>query len=123
MAQKKPTALRESDSCAMKGGEDGLCPCPLNDAMDALGSKWAVSIVVTIGNFRRLRFHEIGERLKGIGTKTLTRRLRELEKLGVIGREAFAEVPPRVEYFLTEEGRRLRDAAIPLLTWAASRGG
>ena len=40
-------------------GDAGFCPCPLNDAMDLLGSKWTISVVVTGGNFGRLRFHEL----------------------------------------------------------------
>ncbi|MFQ5837620.1 MAG: winged helix-turn-helix transcriptional regulator [Thermoplasmata archaeon] len=104
----------------MREGE-GFCPCPLNEAMDILGSRWTLSIVVTIGNFGRLRFHEIEERLQGIGTKTLARRLKALEKMGILMRESYPEVPPRVEYSLTDEGKRLRDASIPLMTWAAGQ--
>ncbi len=99
--------------------DDGLCPCPLNEAMDILGFRWTFSIVVTVGNLGRLRFHEILERLQGMDTKTLTRRLKALEKMGILHRKSFAEVPPRVEYSLTEEGKRLRDASVPLMRWAA----
>jgi DNA-binding HxlR family transcriptional regulator len=121
MASKKPTVTLGSEACSMKE-EEGFCPCPLNEAMEVLGSRWTLSIVVMLGNFSKLRFHEIEERLQGIGTKTLARRLKTLERMGIIRRESFPEVPPRVEYSLTDEGRRLRDASIPLMRWAAERG-
>lgn len=98
--------------------DEGFCPCPLNEAMDVLGSRWTLSIVVTIGNMGRLRFHELEERLPGISAKTLSRRLRELVRIGLARRESYAEVGPRVEYSLTGEGTRLRDASIPLMLWA-----
>lgn len=101
--------------------DEGFCPCPLNEAMDVLGSRWTLSIVVTVGNMGRLRFHELEERLQGISAKTLSRRLRELVRIGLARRDSYAEVPPRVEYSLTDEGTRLRDAAVPLMLWATER--
>lgn len=118
MASRKLTVISASEGCSMKEDE-GFCPCPLNDAMDIIGSRWTLSIVVTVGNFGKLRFHQIEKRLQGISSKTLTRRLRALEGSGMLSRETFPEVPPRVEYSLTEEGNQLREAAVPLMTWAA----
>ncbi len=59
--------------------------------------------------------------LQGIGPKTLSERLKELKKEGLIDREFFSEIPPRVEYTLTEDGIALRDAMIPLMNWVATR--
>jgi len=81
----------------------------------------ALVIIGTIGNHQKLRFNEIMESLRGIGPKTLADRLKELDKAGLIRREAFAEIPPRVEYSLTEDGEELRRAMIPLMNWASSR--
>lgn len=116
MASRKLTVISDSLGCSMKEDE-GLCPCPLNEAMDILGSRWTLSIVVTVGNFGTLRFRQIEKRLR-VSTKTLARRLKALEKIGVLRRKSYPEVPPRVEYSLTDEGVRLRDASMPLMRWA-----
>lgn len=59
--------------------------------------------------------------LPGISPKALTDRLRELEKTGLIKREMFPEIPPRVEYSLTDDGLDLRNLIKPLMEWAASK--
>lgn len=107
----------------MKMESKDICLCPLNGVMEIIGKKWALQIVATIGNCRKLRFNEIMEKLGGISPKTLTDRLKELEKSGLIKREAFAEIPPRVEYSLTENGSKMREALIPLMKWASSISG
>jgi DNA-binding HxlR family transcriptional regulator len=56
--------------------------------------------------------------LIGVSPKTLADRLKELEKAELIKRQAFAEIPPRVEYSLTQDGMEVRDAMIPLMEWA-----
>jgi DNA-binding HxlR family transcriptional regulator len=61
------------------------------------------------------------ENLGNISPKTLSDRLKELEKAGLIKREVFAEIPPRVEYSLTQEGIEFRNLMIPLMEWAAKR--
>ncbi|MHA2031353.1 MAG: winged helix-turn-helix transcriptional regulator, partial [Candidatus Kariarchaeaceae archaeon] len=57
-------------------------------------------------------------RVTGISPKTLTDRLKEQEKAGLIKREVFAEIPPRVEYSLTRDGFEVRFAMLPLMEWA-----
>ena len=59
--------------------------------------------------------------LNGISPKTLTDRLKELKNSGLINREIFAEIPPRVEYSLTQDGIELRDLMIPLMEWASKK--
>lgn len=97
-----------------------ICMCPLEGIIDVIGKKWALLIVNAVGNYHRLRFKEIIEHLK-ISPKILADTLKELQKLGLMKRETFAEVPPRVEYSLTEDGAMLRKAVLPLLQWAAAR--
>jgi DNA-binding HxlR family transcriptional regulator len=89
--------------------------------MGVISKKWALLIITIIGNFGRLRYSELESKMPGISPKTLSDRLKELEKANLIKRETFAEIPPRVEYILTPEGEELRDALIPLITWASSR--
>jgi DNA-binding HxlR family transcriptional regulator len=74
-------------------------------------------IIGTIGNRKKIRFNELMKELKGISPKTLADRLKEQEEFGLINREAFAEIPPRVEYTLTQNGAEIRKAMIPLMEW------
>jgi DNA-binding HxlR family transcriptional regulator len=69
---------------------------------------------------QRLRFLELNRILKPISTKTLAARLKELEKLYLVLRKAYNEIPPRVEYSLTEKGQTLADSLVPLLDWIAN---
>jgi len=100
-----------------------VCFCPLEGVIDTIGKKWALLIINTAGNHGKLRFNKLMEELKGISPKTLTDTLKELQKEGLINRESFAEIPPRVEYSLTKDGVELRKAIIPLLKWASTRDG
>jgi DNA-binding HxlR family transcriptional regulator len=106
--------------CERSGKPDRLCLCPLEGIIDAIGKKWTLLVVNAIGNHGRLRFSQMMEELK-ISPTTLTETLQELQREGLIGRESFAEIPPRVEYSLTKDGVQLRKAILPLLQWASTR--
>jgi len=98
-------------------GEE-YCIYPLDDLMAVLGKKWALFIIAVLGNNTRTRFNDLLRQLRGISPRTLSDRLKELETLRLIERNAFAEIPPRVEYELTEDGKRMRKALIPFLEWS-----
>jgi DNA-binding HxlR family transcriptional regulator len=98
-----------------------ICLCPLEGIINTIAKKWAILIITIIGNSGKIRFNEIMECLEGISPKTLTDVLRDLRKEGLIHRESFSEIPPRVEYSLTEEGEQLREAMVPLVRWAEKR--
>jgi len=100
---------------------DSPCFCPLEDFMSAIGKKWVLLIINAIGVYGRLRFNRIMEELRSISPRTLSDRLKELRKEGLIEREFFAEIPPRVEYSLTKDGVELRESIIPLLEWVVRR--
>lgn len=100
---------------------DHICFCPLEGVIDVISKKWALLIVNSIGNNGRLRFNSLIEELGGVSPKTLSDTLKKLQSEGLIKRESFAEIPPRVEYSLTEDGLELRKSIIPLLRWAATR--
>jgi DNA-binding HxlR family transcriptional regulator len=68
---------------------------------------------------QKLRFLELNRILNSISTKTLAARLKELKSLGLIIRKAYNEIPPRVEYSLTEKGQTLANSLVPLLDWIA----
>ena len=75
-------------------------------------------IIGTISNFTKLRFNELLKNIHGISPKTLSDRLKELNEAGLLKREYFPEIPPKVEYSLTQDGVEVRDAMIPLMEWA-----
>ncbi|WP_294243682.1 helix-turn-helix domain-containing protein [uncultured Chryseobacterium sp.] len=90
--------------------------CPLGKAMAALGSKWKPIIVLVIKD-RKLRFGELAVRINVISRKVLTDQLREMQTDGLVIREEFKELPPRVEYSLTEKGLALLPILYQLEEW------
>ncbi|MEM3551837.1 MAG: helix-turn-helix domain-containing protein [Candidatus Bathyarchaeia archaeon] len=105
----------------MSEEEEHLCICPLEGVIDIISKKWSLLIINALGNKGKLRFNNLMEYLGRISPKTLSDTLKELQAEGLIKRESFAEIPPRVEYSLTEDGLELRRSIIPLLKWAAKR--
>jgi len=105
----------------MLNKNDVVCFCPLEGIIDVISKKWALLIINAIGNYGNLRFNKLMEELKGISPKTLADTLKQLQDERLLNRESFAEIPPRVEYSLTKDGKGLREAVIPLLKWAATR--
>ena len=84
-----------------------------------VGHKWALLIVQVLREGPQ-RFTEIERALGAANPKMVTARLRELEVAGVVSRTVYAEVPPRVEYALTDRGRELRPAIDALRRWGAT---
>lgn len=110
----------DSIGCKMKSRK-GYCPRPLEVVSGFLCKKWTISIIITIGNFGKLRFNELLKRLEDATAKMLSDRLKELEREGIIRRKSYNEIPPRVEYSLTKNGKRLMLALYPLINWAENR--
>jgi DNA-binding HxlR family transcriptional regulator len=94
--------------------EDGSCP--VTRALVALDGKWTILVVRDLLGGTK-RFGELRRSLDGISPKTLTDRLRGLEAHGLVERRIFAEVPPRVEYSLTDAGRTLEPVLVALSRW------
>jgi DNA-binding HxlR family transcriptional regulator len=92
--------------------------CPVEAALDVIGGKWKPLILWALGD-NVLRFNELQKGLPGVNTKMLTKQLRELEGDGVITRTVYPEVPPRVEYAITDFGRTLIPILQALCTWGA----
>ncbi|SNT19854.1 transcriptional regulator, HxlR family [Actinomadura meyerae] len=90
--------------------------CGIDAAMDVIGGKWKVLILWAL-NERPHRFGELRRELPGVTEKVLAAQLRELEQDGIVHREAYDEVPPRVEYSLTALGVSLNEALAPLGAW------
>jgi len=98
------------------------CACPTDGVIDLLGKKWTLCLVATVANHGTIRFNQLQERLGTISPKTLSDTLQALQSHGILERKAFAEVPPRVEYSLTQRGRDLVVAIQPFMAWAAGHG-
>ena len=82
--------------------------CPIARTAEIISGKWTLLVIRDLASGVK-RFNQLERSLHGISPKTLSERLRSLEEEGIITRQTFAEVPPRVEYSLTEKGRDLVD--------------
>jgi DNA-binding HxlR family transcriptional regulator len=96
----------------------GSHPIGLTAALNVIGGKWKVSILCQLGMTRR-RFGELRRLIPGVSEKVLIQQLRELESDRIVLREIYDEVPPRVEYSLTDYGEGLSEALAPLGAWGA----
>ncbi|WP_081687425.1 winged helix-turn-helix transcriptional regulator [Glycomyces tenuis] len=85
-------------------------------AIDVVGGKWKMHLMWVLGEGPH-RFGQIRRMLDGVSEKVLAENLRQLEAAGVVHRELYAEVPPRVEYSLTPLGESLNEALAPLGEW------
>ena len=98
------------------------CPgpeCPIRDLLARIGDKWSMLVLVALSETKgqRLRFSEILRETHGISQRMLTSTLRYLERDGIVTRHLYPEVPPRVEYELTERGRGLLVPVKNLVEW------
>jgi len=88
--------------------EEHECLCPTTGLVQIIGRKYALPLLSLIADRGSVRFGEIRSEMDDMSSSTLTVRLNELEQAGLISRRMYAEIPPRVEYSLTEEGEQLR---------------
>jgi DNA-binding HxlR family transcriptional regulator len=95
----------------------GPYSCGLDAALDVVGGKWKSLILWALADAQTLRFGELRREVVGITEKMLIQQLRQMEADGLIHREVYREVPPRVEYSVTEFGRSLNQALVPLGDW------
>lgn len=102
---------------------DGECQCAASEVFDLLGRKYALDVVCVVANHQTARFGEIGEHLPEASSTTISSRLDELVDAGLLDRERYDEIPPRVEYGLTAEGWELAEALEPLARWVTERQG
>ncbi len=103
-------------------GTSQICStAELEDALKVLEGRWKVLIIFHLFRAPVLRFSELRRAIPGVSQKMLIQQLRDLEGHGVVVRKVYPEVPPKVEYALTEDGMALRPALVKLQLWAASR--
>ena len=103
---------------------DGAMPvapdvCPVRPLLDRMADKWSLLVIARLAEARgsRLRFSELMRAVGGVSQRMLSTTLRNLERDGLVIREVFAEVPPRVEYQLTERGKSFLIPVRALIGW------
>ncbi|WP_455643712.1 winged helix-turn-helix transcriptional regulator [Parabacteroides sp.] len=92
--------------------------CPIRDILCRLGDKWSMLVMITLNVNGTMRFSDIQKTISDISQRMLTVTLRTLETDGLVSRTVYAEVPPRVEYQLTETGKTLIPHIESLVDWA-----
>jgi DNA-binding HxlR family transcriptional regulator len=91
--------------------------CPIEHTVNMIGHKWKVLILRNLFNNGTQRFVELSKGINGISQKMLTQQLRQLEADGIIYRNVYPEVPPKVEYSLTELGESLKPILDEMNVW------
>ncbi len=104
---------------AHKNNCDRPYGCSVEATLSVIGGRWKPVIIFNLLQNDVLRFGELKKRIEGITQRMLTNQLRELEKDKIIARKVYAEVPPRVEYSLTDYGRTLEPIMISMRDWGA----
>lgn len=92
--------------------------CPVRCILSRIGDKWSVLVIMLLGESGKMRFNKVSRALGDISQKMLTTTLRSLVSDGLVERTIYPEVPPRVEYELTELGQSLLPHINQLSTWA-----
>lgn len=114
--------MKDTSPCDCCTEETTTCYCPLTGVINTLSRKYAMQLISVIGAHGAIRFGDLETHLSTASTSTLSDRLDELAEAGLITRMQYDEIPPRVEYELTEEGDQLRERLEPLLEWATTHG-
>lgn len=100
---------------------DRLFPnCPVRNVLSRIGDKWSMLVLFTLEHNKCVRFNELQRSIPDISQKMLAATLKMLEADGLVLRKAYPEVPPRVEYTLSDKGRSLLPLIDNLLEWAIS---
>ena len=91
--------------------------CPIRNILARLGDKWSLLVLYTLSQTERMRFGDLRRAVPDISQKMLTTTLRTLEEDGFVTRTIYPEVPPRVEYSLTELGQSLKPILDAMWNW------
>ena len=94
--------------------------CPVRNVVARFGNKWALLVILVLSENEPIRYNELGRKIPDISSRVLSNTLRILEADGLVNRRFYQEVPPRVEYSLTDTGRSLVPIILELTAWAQS---
>jgi len=97
------------------------CMCTATGLVQIVGRKYALRLLTVIGERQSIRFNDLKSVMDDMSSSTLTIRLVELERAALIERRTYSETPPRVEYNLTTEGRKLRQSLFTLSKYASRK--
>ena len=92
--------------------------CPVRNVVARFGNKWALLVILVLSENESIRYNELRRKIPDISSRVLSGTLRTLEADGLVDRRLYQEVPPRVEYSLTDTGRSLVPIIIQLTEWA-----
>ena len=95
-----------------------IAHCPIRNVLSHISGKWPILILCILSENKRTRFNAISKALPDISSKVLSNTLKSLEADGLVERHSYAEIPPRVEYALTELGISLMPILGELIGWA-----
>lgn len=95
--------------------------CPVRRALELLNGKWRTHVLFELCRNETMRFGELKKAISPITNTMLTSTLRDLEKLGIVSREQFNEIPPRVEYALTDSGKALLPVFFEIAKWSETQ--
>lgn len=100
----------------------GGCPCdsscPLMHALNLIGGKWKIPIICALHSSGTIRYNELKRKISGITNTMLASSLKDLEDAGLVTRMQYMEIPPRVEYSLTDKCSELLPSLMLLASWA-----
>lgn len=95
-----------------------VATCPIRNVVARFGDKWSLLVLLVINEAGIVRFNELGRMIPDISTRVLSTTLKTLDADGLIDRKVYAQVPPKVEYTLTDTGRSLIPLIMQLTEWA-----
>lgn len=91
--------------------------CLIKDVISVVNDKWSIFIILFLGGYKVLRFNELKKKVSGISSKVLSNRLKKMERDGYIERSVYFEVPLRVDYTLTDFGKRYLEQLLGVNEW------
>ena len=116
--------LPEENACGCADTDSGgiiECMCTATGLVQIIGRKYALRLLTVIGEKPQIRFNDLKMVMDDMSSSTLAIRLTELERAALIERRTFHETPPRVEYNLTTEGRKLRQSLFTISKYASRK--
>jgi DNA-binding HxlR family transcriptional regulator len=117
VTEKTPKDVKDPELCRYRT----LCASRLGDVLRCIDGRWKMPILAHLSGEETMRFSDLKRAIPQASQKMLTQHLRELERDGIVTRTVYPEVPPKVEYRLTDQGRGLRRVFLSLLDWADAR--
>jgi len=92
--------------------------CPIRNVIEKFGDKWSLLVLYHLNDRGTMRFNDLGRDMSDCSQKMLSQTLKRLEQIGLVSRQVYPEVPPRVEYSITELGKSLMPHVNGLMEWA-----